>query len=1056
MNDPVIDLESLALQATRLRGLARRLVADSDLAEDVVQESYLHALESRSATPRSLGAWLSGIARHVAHGMRRRREHVRALAAARERERLEPSADELAERVESQRLLASAVLSLDEPYRSTILLRFFEGLSQREIAARLGIPKATVNSRLTRALSRLRELLERRHGDRSAWIAAILPLANLPPKWMPLLVGGLLVKQKLIAATALATIATVAVVWNQTKHEERPSARESSPQQPSLQHGETAPERSLLARTADPVRSGMSVGNVTHGEACTIIVKDGETGEPVAGAEVFVLDVFEPRFDLVLGRRLHDLATSSHWDALAPIERFGRKFITRENGEARIARPGAGGAQVVARSGSNRGAGSLNRDQIGPLEIALMAQRSVAVRVIDSRGQPVAEVPVGLRIARESLVTIATSTTTGDGLARLDVAYIEPTQQEWQFGVALEFPLAESVRASLDLEHLPAEPITLVCPPVGGLRVQACNPQGKPLSEEAYVSVAAAARTDKGVETLTRPLIDGRADFQPVGLGLELEIAVKLRFDQPSVTRSVRGPKSEGEVVSVTVTVDGRLLEIGGRLVDRNHAPLSDQVWRCRLETGDRERQRGHLLKTDRAGRFRLVLADHAEHSVNGTLHLEAYSAKRLSTRAELGPSDSERIDLGDLVVTGAEPLVSGTVVDGRGIPLSRASVSLDLPEGEESDVPPESWPRGSRTDADGHFEIFGERLPSGHPIIRAHLEGPWLHDPVPISGPVQGLVLVMRAAGSLEGHIVADPGLPLDEYQLQAWPEAKGPRPSLWSCEWCLALVRPAGSFRVGNLEPGLYTVAVSKSPDDPATVFVEGVQVGFGICTDPRLQPIDLRGTTRTIRLNVRSEDGRTLNVPAYAIFEKGGIRALSNTNGPILMPAGDREVTILVDAPGHFPVSLGPAEGTKEVVLSKGREVRLRWMGEALPEPPYSLYAWLRPLQPLPPVPGGSRAASYLEAWGPHKGSFDAKGILTVRVPEPGRYKIEWAVRFYDEGFQHEVPIATAEQVLEIAGASAEPIAVTLLPGALHDALRECQKTGEEILTSRRGGG
>jgi hypothetical protein len=93
-------------------------------------------------------------------------------------ERDVPSAAELLERHELQQVLARLVGELDEPFRSTILLRFAEGLMPTQIARRLGIPAGTVRWRLKEALDRLRAELDRLHeGDRRAWMLALGGLA---------------------------------------------------------------------------------------------------------------------------------------------------------------------------------------------------------------------------------------------------------------------------------------------------------------------------------------------------------------------------------------------------------------------------------------------------------------------------------------------------------------------------------------------------------------------------------------------------------------------------------------------------------------------------------------------------------------------------------------------------------------------------------------------------------------------------------------------------------------------------------------------------------------
>ena len=89
-----------------------------------------------------------------------------------------PSAADLVERVALQRDVAGRVLSLEEPYRETLLLRFVEGRPPREIARRMNVPVNTVRTRVERGLERIRGQLDRSHGDRTAWCVALVPLAE--------------------------------------------------------------------------------------------------------------------------------------------------------------------------------------------------------------------------------------------------------------------------------------------------------------------------------------------------------------------------------------------------------------------------------------------------------------------------------------------------------------------------------------------------------------------------------------------------------------------------------------------------------------------------------------------------------------------------------------------------------------------------------------------------------------------------------------------------------------------------------------------------------------
>ena len=153
--------------------LARQLVRDGAEAEDVAQETLARAL---AHPPRETGA-VRGYLRRVLGNVRDERVRGAGRRVARERvvarPEAEPATDELVERLAWQRRLVEAVERLEEPFRGAILLRFFEELPPRAIAARLGVPVKTVDSRLQRALARLRADLDQRAGGRRGWALAL-------------------------------------------------------------------------------------------------------------------------------------------------------------------------------------------------------------------------------------------------------------------------------------------------------------------------------------------------------------------------------------------------------------------------------------------------------------------------------------------------------------------------------------------------------------------------------------------------------------------------------------------------------------------------------------------------------------------------------------------------------------------------------------------------------------------------------------------------------------------------------------------------------------------
>ncbi len=108
-------------------------------------------------------------------------------------------------RAEMLRNVVDAVLSLDEPNRSTVLLRFYEDLPPREIAARQEVGVETVRGRLKRAVKQLRAKLDRWHPEGRAG-------------WAPLLAGlcGLEVPAELLAAGSGSATTTAAAAETTT------------------------------------------------------------------------------------------------------------------------------------------------------------------------------------------------------------------------------------------------------------------------------------------------------------------------------------------------------------------------------------------------------------------------------------------------------------------------------------------------------------------------------------------------------------------------------------------------------------------------------------------------------------------------------------------------------------------------------------------------------------------------------------------------------------------------------------------------------------------------
>ena len=150
-------------------GMARRIVIEPSLAEDVAQDTFL-ALWRRpgafDASRGSLQGFLAGIARNKAIDLVRREESLRrtkeSLLAEAEKESDEAVATE---RVEERQEVLAALRGLSAVQREAVVLAYFGGRTYREVADELGIPEGTAKTRLRDGLIRLREMLSSDRGQ---------------------------------------------------------------------------------------------------------------------------------------------------------------------------------------------------------------------------------------------------------------------------------------------------------------------------------------------------------------------------------------------------------------------------------------------------------------------------------------------------------------------------------------------------------------------------------------------------------------------------------------------------------------------------------------------------------------------------------------------------------------------------------------------------------------------------------------------------------------------------------------------------------------------------
>jgi RNA polymerase sigma-70 factor (sigma-E family) len=153
--------EFMRNRASLLHQSAYLLCGDWHLAHDLVQETLVKAYEHwpRVRQADSPDAYVRRILLNEARGRWRRRE--RTVAVARFPEGREPVAPDATDEVARRAGLLQALHTLPLRQRATVILRYVEGMSERETAAVLGCSEGTVKSQSARALGTLRSYLDR-------------------------------------------------------------------------------------------------------------------------------------------------------------------------------------------------------------------------------------------------------------------------------------------------------------------------------------------------------------------------------------------------------------------------------------------------------------------------------------------------------------------------------------------------------------------------------------------------------------------------------------------------------------------------------------------------------------------------------------------------------------------------------------------------------------------------------------------------------------------------------------------------------------------------------
>jgi len=990
------ELERLARSDGWVRALAQRLVGDASLADDVVQEAYLVAMSKKSRPRGALSSWLAGVVRNLAssrlrdEGRRSYRERRAAKA-----ESIGATDDHVA-RLEQQDLLIRSLLASPEPYREVLILRHVEGLAPRQIAERLAVPIATVNSRLARGLEQLRERLDEVHGgDRDQWLAGFAPLLLPTSKVQPILLGGLIVKHKLtaLAATlALVFFAGYQLLFGGPPELEQPgidlagAGPSLTVEEPAREPDPTAPiERRTVAATADIGATLAPAVTAAEGLTLEVLLLDARTDKPMAGADVFASDFTD--FP-ISGFEAEGMKAHMPWSVRELLRTKGTHYLTDERGIA-VVEAGKVGLMLLGESGDLScldGAG-MGDERI---ELRLASDRPLRVRVRGAAGQLVAGVPV--KLAAEAsrggtntfLIAISTGYTDAvTGIAELVLpAHGASMADSMPLMVALGYPMDSRVAAPVFIDRFPDEPIELVLPSTGEVEVRV-ERNGLPAPDGTLVRVGETGGA--GTSLFDGSLVfgatkDGVVRLGPVGLGGMLRVeatapglvhAEGLDFDAPTM---------HGQRVAVELSLEREARVLAGSLHDWDGSVPDGSMVNVQLGSVG-----GMLGELAEDGSFELSFGLRPGDT---ELVLTQYGPNTRSITVALPAAVDGRIDLGELQLPTPEPVdlresdLAGYVVDAAGEPVPHALVEL-VRRRTEGVLWSSIGATMGASQADGSFEL--PDLPDEPGLfLQVRSDAGW-HEPVPVSAPSHDLVLRLEVGADLVGRLELDEGVSPRSLWLGIWDATQGPAPARMDVHGWHEIVVERDSFRFKGLRPGSYTLRVEPRGDSAAGVAVPGIVVVAPESTDGRLEPLDLRGAFRSLDLRVVDSDGKRLSA---SVFVKRGTHLEhlgSSDRGGFLIGHAPLDA-ILVEADGYFPRQLDPSNLPELVVLERGFSVPIHWAsGTALEDLNFDVQVELAPVGETAPT---GPLAFYLRRWGPRVGIL---GEEEPHVPTPGTYEL-----------------------------------------------------------------
>lgn len=943
--------EELLEHLPSLRGLARALVHGDDV-EDLVADTMLRAYERPPRHGRNIRAWLTATLRNLAID-RGRRAKSQATRESRIREAAKRSSDgakpdEVLARSEALHLLHGVLRELDDADHQLLLLRYFEGLNATEIGARMALPPATVRTRLTRALGRLRAKLREQYGS-EAFAPCLVLLQPLSTHGLTAGAGLLSVITMAKSSKALIAAATLLLAYPLYSVFAPPeSALTAEPplvmapaiadaSSTALEEVALGPENRELESitTADPAQAPEY-----RTPKIKITVLDAVTRAPVAGAEVLIIDPGSPKFDHEAYQRKLGI-TRSGVDDEAKAREFGQHYQTNEVGVLEL--DGLYSNQLVGCAATET---LYARVSIFPLpsnvetfkcELLLRPRVNLAVQVRFSDGRPVRGVGVGYLVSKSdgNSGTYLRAFTNESGLAELrNMQAITSALSADVSAHSVQVLIASNDRVSheFSIDAVPQTPIQIVIPQTIALNVRV--PDEFPQADLWYLQLVAEgeeARPTRFVEQgATGEVVcavdyvgrEARFEYVQPGFRGYARLQIPTGGGQSFLWQRVEVPLDAAGEFAMQMEFPEDRVGLPVSIVDPEGLLLDDRSWTLS----------GYLVEDGKGSDLDMRLRAGQSESWRVFGHVDAQAGTTWSgsclmsakSEGEDGVVQLAFLDLQGDEVDWDEPLVklvahddlivSGRVVDQAGNPMERVRLFFGGQYGRMSNGRFSSFHTMVQTREGGRFELRGEL----GVLTEFDVTIPELASAsFPFVEGKADQVFEIELGADLKGFVFVDEGISVDSLDAKLLG-AESTKELGWT-----ELTAGSGEIRAKYISSGAAEFVVSDSFGVELYRSPRFELLGGKTIAPDFLNPVDLRGRLHQHRVEVLAPDGS--QVSEFVLREVESGRTVKGRS-PLTLVSVDSRFQAVVDAPGFALSEPFTVAGNEVVQLAAPIQLRL----------------------------------------------------------------------------------------------------------------------------------